>query len=75
MLYHRPVKSFSHADTAVIQSLDGFSKEAYTNFDPGLSNRLIENPIWIVPESMDKFRKSYSERENHLLVSWDECLL
>ena len=58
---------FSHADTAVIQSLDGFSKEAYTNFDPGLSNRLIENPIWIVPESMDKFRKSYSERENHLL--------
>lgn len=58
---------FAHADVAVIQSLDGYSKEAYTNFDQGLSNRLIENPIWIVPQDYDKFNKSFDEREDHLL--------
>jgi len=58
---------FAHADVAVIQSLDGYSKEAYTNFDQGLSNRLIENPIWIVPQDYDKFNRSFDEREDHLL--------
>lgn len=58
---------FSHADVAVIQSLDGFSKEAYTNFDQGLEDKLIENPIWIVPQDFDKFNKSFEDREDHLL--------
>lgn len=58
---------FSMADTAVIQSLDGYSKEAYTNFDPGLSNFLIENPIWIKPGNFDKFRKSFTNRNKHLM--------
>lgn len=58
---------FAMADTAVIQSLDGFSKKAYTNFDPGLSDYLIENPIWIYPGNYDKYRKSFEERQKHLL--------
>ena len=58
---------FAMADIAVIQSLDGYSKKAYTNFDAGLSNHLIENPIWIHPENYDKYRKSFEERQKHLL--------
>lgn len=58
---------FSMADIAVIQSLDGYSKKAYTNFDPGLSNHLIENPIWIHPENYDKYRKTFNDRQKHLL--------
>ena len=58
---------FAMADIAVIQSLDGYSKKAYTNFDPGLSDHLIENPIWIHPENYDKYRKSFEDRQKHLL--------
>lgn len=58
---------FAMADVAVIQSLDGYSKEAYTSFDPGLSEHLIENPIWIDPRKYDVYRKTFSERDKHLL--------
>ena len=58
---------FSKADVAVIQSLDGYSKEAYTFFDQGLTDFLIENPIWIKPSKFDQYRKPFSEREKHLL--------
>lgn len=60
---------FAMADTIVIQSLDGYSYEAYSNFDPGFTDRsyVVENPIWIYPNNYDKYNKSFSERENHLL--------
>jgi len=58
---------FAHADVAVIQSLGGYSKEAYCNFDSGLTDRLIENPIWIIPEDYNQFYTPFSEREDHLL--------
>lgn len=58
---------FSLADIAVIQSLDGYSKEAYTSFDPGLSNCLIENPIWIDAGKYDSYRKSFEDRRKHFL--------
>ena len=58
---------FAMADVAVIQSLDGYSKEAYTEFDPGLSKHLIENPIWIDPHKYDAYRKSFKDRSKHLL--------
>lgn len=58
---------FGMADIAVIQSLDGYSKQAYTTFDPGLKDFLIENPIWIDPHKYDSHRKSFKERIKHLL--------
>ena len=58
---------FAMSDTAVIQSLDGYSKKAYTDFDKGIKNYLIENPIWIYPKKYDKYRKLFEERRKHFL--------
>ena len=58
---------FSKADVAVIQSLNGFSNTAYTNFDKGLKNRLIENPIWVTLKNYDKYNKPFIKRNKHLL--------
>jgi hypothetical protein len=59
---------FAMADTIVIQSPEGYSFEAYNNFDPGLKdNYIIENPIWIQPSNFDKYRKPFEERDRHLL--------
>ena len=58
---------FSMADIGVIQSLDGFSKKAYTRVDPGISDRLIENPIWVFPNQYDQYRKSFEDRRKHFM--------
>ncbi len=58
---------FAHADMAVVQSLNGYSMEAYTNFDPGLKDNLIENPVWVKPSQYDSWRKPFEERRKHLL--------
>lgn len=58
---------FAKADVAVIQSLNGFSNEVYSNFDSGLTGRFIENPIWIKPHQFDTYRKPFEEREKHLV--------
>ena len=47
---------FSYADVAVLQSKDGLSSRAYTDFDEGLKDRIMENPIWIEPDAYDKYR-------------------
>ena len=47
---------FSYADVAVLQSKDGLSSRAYTDFDEGLKDRIIENPIWIEPNAYNKYR-------------------
>jgi hypothetical protein len=46
---------FSYADVAVLQSEDGLSSRAYTDFDEGLKDRIIENPIWIEPDAYNKY--------------------
>jgi hypothetical protein len=58
---------FSKADVIVVQSIGGFSEEAYTAFDKNLIGRVIENPIWMAPHSLDKFYKPFEEREKHLI--------
>jgi hypothetical protein len=58
---------FSKADVCVIQSLVGYSNEAYTNFDPGLSSVIMENPIWLDPKEYDIFNKKAEDRQKHLL--------
>ncbi len=47
---------FSYADVAVLQSKDGLSSRAYTDFDEGLKDRIMENPIWIEPDAYNKYR-------------------
>ena len=56
---------FSYADVAVLQSEDGLSSRAYTDFDDGLKDRIIENPIWIEPDAYNRFISS--ERNKHFL--------
>lgn len=58
---------FAMADVAVVQSMTGYSIQAYTHFDPGLAGRVLENPIWIDPQKYDAYRKSFKERSRHFL--------
>ena len=58
---------FAMADIGVVQSFNGFSKEAYTTIDKSFTERIIENPIWIKPYIYDKYRKSFDERRKHFL--------
>lgn len=58
---------FSYADVLVPQSIGGISARAFTKFDQGLVGRVIENPIWIDPISIETFCKSFSERNKELV--------
>jgi len=53
---------FSYADILVPQSSNGLSQEAYLQYDPSLKGRVIENPIWFEPNSLDKFDAPIEER-------------
>lgn len=58
---------FSYADILVPQSLNGLSAKAFTRLDPGLEGRVVENPIWIDPNSLDSFNRRYEERDKNFM--------
>lgn len=58
---------FTMADIGVVQSFEGYSRDGYTAADPGLSEYIVENPIWIQTPFYDKYRKSFEERRKHFL--------
>ena len=57
----------SMADVFVTQSLSGAAAVDAITFDPGLRRRILENPIWIDPGSLDCFRTSVEDRQRHLI--------
>jgi len=57
---------FSHADVLVPQSLEGLSARAFTQFDPSLEGRVIENPIWIDPEVVAEYDLPLDQRRQVL---------
>ena len=58
---------FSYADVLVPQSLEGLSASSFSKFDPGLTGRVIENPVWIDSNSLKKFNKKYEERNKNFV--------
>ena len=58
---------FSLADIGVTQSFEGYSNECYLTADPGLKERLMENPIWVRPKDYVKYRSSFFERSKHFM--------
>lgn len=72
---------FSYADILVTQSKDGLSHRAFTSFDPGLNGRVVENPIWFEPDSLEKYRSDYDSRSKSLIylgrtsVIKDPCMI
>jgi len=58
---------FSMADVGVVQSLQGYGRDAYTSLDEGLNDRIVENPIWVNMGEYDQYRKSFEERRKHFL--------
>jgi len=53
---------FSYADILVPQSSMGLSQRAHLKYDPSLVGRVIENPIWFEPKSLDKFDVPLEDR-------------
>jgi len=53
---------FSMADVVVVQSKHGFSQSGFREFDNGISDRIVENPIWFNTKSLDQYDKSFNER-------------
>ena len=58
---------FAMADVGVVQSLDGYGRDAYTSIDEGMNERIVENPIWVQMNEYDQYRKTFEERRKHFL--------
>jgi len=55
------------SDIAVVQSHEGYGRNAYTELDKGMADRVTENPIWVRLDEYDVYRKSFEERRKHFL--------
>jgi hypothetical protein len=58
---------FSMADIGVVQSFEGYGRDAYTALDAGIDDRIVENPIWVRMNEYNQYRKSFEERRKHFL--------
>lgn len=57
---------FSYADVLVAQSKEGLTKQAFTEFDPSLVDRIVENQIWIQPDLLDEYDLPLDQRRKVL---------
>ena len=57
---------FAQADVLVAQSTDGLTASAFTEFDPGLTNRVVENPIWLDTSELDEYDSPFDQRRKVL---------